>query len=106
MFILSRLNQLSSYANPAASATHATFEHVTNAQFASDLLDIDGLAFVGKRGISGYDEERLKLRQTGNDVFDDSVREVFLLGIATHVLERQNGDGRLVWKGKQLSSIG
>src|SRR5438876_8352521 len=31
MFILSYLNQLSSYAHAAASATHATFEHVTHA---------------------------------------------------------------------------
>jgi hypothetical protein len=35
---------------------HAAFEHVPNAQLATDLVHVNGTALVGEAGIAGDDE--------------------------------------------------
>ena len=49
-----------------------------------------------KDELRGDDEELGKLRQGGDNVFRDTVGEVFLLGIAAHVDEWQNRDRGLL----------
>ena len=44
------------------------------------------------------DLERLNLGQEVEDFLGDAVREILLLRIATHVLERQYGDRPLGWR--------
>src|SRR6516164_4096170 len=44
-----RINKLGSDANPIIGSTDAAFEHVAHAQFATDLLHINGLALVRER---------------------------------------------------------
>ncbi len=52
----------------------------------------------------------MKARQLCNDVLGDAVREILLLWVAAHVLERQRGDGRFVGEGerrcRRLSGLG
>lgn len=43
-------------AHPIAASQDAPFEHIPNAKFAPDLLEIDRLALVGERGVPGDDE--------------------------------------------------
>ena len=74
----------------------ATFQDVTNAQLATDLPDVRRFALVGEGRVARDDEQRFEARQRRDDVLDDAVGEVLLLGIAAHVLERQHRDGRLV----------
>ena len=90
------INQLADDADFSRRLAHTAFKHVADAEFAPDLLDIDGLAFVGKGGVSRDDEQRFGPRQPGNDVLDHAVGEIFLLRIAAHVLERQHRDRGLV----------
>ncbi len=45
------------------------------------------------------------LRQLGDDVFRDPVREVFLIGVVADVVEWQDGDGRLVGQGRWPAPI-
>jgi len=52
------------------------------------LADIDRATFVNKTGIAGNDSQSRQLRQRGDDVLDQTVAEIVLLGIATHVLKR------------------
>ncbi len=62
----------------------------------ADLLHLDRPALVGERGIARDHEQAGDLRQIGDQVFGHAVAEIFLLGIAAHVREGQNGDRRLV----------
>ena len=52
------------------------------------------LALEGEGGVAGDDRQRRHLRQVGDDVLGDAVAEIFLLGIAAHVDERQDADRR------------
>ena len=62
-------------------------------QLTDDLANIDCFSFEGECGVPRYHMERGDLAQIGDDVFADSITEIFLLGIATHVRERQHADG-------------
>jgi hypothetical protein len=46
----------SSDANAISCLSDAALEHVANAKFAPNLLDIDGFAFVREGGLSRDDE--------------------------------------------------
>ena len=87
-----RFDQLRRDPHPARGFAHAAFEHVTHAEFAADLLDVDRLALVDEGRVAGDDEQPFEPRQTGGDVLDQPVGEILLLRIAAHVLERQHGD--------------
>jgi hypothetical protein len=51
------VNELAREPKPIAAAPHAALQQVADAEFASDLSNIDRLAPVGERRISGDDEE-------------------------------------------------
>jgi hypothetical protein len=53
MFAGLGFDQLHVHAKPLATALHRAFERVADVQLSPDLLHIDGLAFVGERGIAG-----------------------------------------------------
>src|SRR5665213_3732366 len=90
------VDQLTGNPDPVGRLADAAFQHVTHPEFAADLPDIDRFALVGEAGIARDNEQRLEARQRGDDVFRHTVGEIFLLGVAAHVLKRQHGDGRLV----------
>src|SRR6185312_15997217 len=94
------IDQLPGYSDPCSRLADAAFEHITNAQLLADLLDVDRLTFEGKARVARDDEQRLEARQCCDDVLDDSVREVLLLGIARHILERQHRYGGFVGQSK------
>ena len=96
------LDKLPGDAQPVCGLANAAFQHVADAEFRGDLADVDRLALVGERGISGDDEQAGDLRQAGNQVFDEPVSEIFLLWVAAHVGERQHGDRGLARQRQQL----
>src|SRR5665213_1021117 len=100
------LYELAGDANAVAGLSDAAFKDITHAEVAADLLDIDGLAFVGKAGIAHDHEQRLEARQCGDDVFRHTVGEIFLFDVPAHVLKRQHRDGRLVGKRQRPRSVG
>src|SRR5262249_35225320 len=67
-------------------------EHVSHAEFTRRALHVYSLALIGKRGVAGDYEEPSQLRQTGDDVLGDAIREIFLLDVATDVDEGQHHD--------------
>src|SRR4029077_6320020 len=83
-----RIDQLPCDANFPRRLPHRPLEDIAHAEPSPDLLDIDRSALEGEARIASDHEQRLEARQRGDDVFDDTVGKVFLLGIATHVLER------------------
>src|SRR5262249_37488169 len=82
------------YATPRLA--HGAFEHIAHAEFAPDLLHIDGAAFVGEARVAGDDEEPFDPRKRSDDLLDHAVGKIFLLGVAAHVLEWQDRDRWLV----------
>ena len=82
------INELPGDAYAIRHPAHAPFEHITHAKFAADLFHINRPALVCESRIARDNEEPLDPGKSGNDVFDHAVGEIFLLGIATHVLER------------------
>ena len=87
-----RLDQLRIDPDPAACAPDAAFKNCTDAKFTGDDTDVDRLAFVSEARIAGDHQEAADLGEVGDHVLGDPVSEIFLLGIAAHVLERQHGD--------------
>ena len=83
-----------------AGLAHAAFEHVAHAELAADLLHVNRPALVGEARIARDDEQPAHARQGGDDVVHHAVGEIVLLRIAAQVVERQDGDGGLVGKGR------
>src|SRR5258708_593896 len=83
-------------ANLPCLLAHRSLKDIAHAEPASDLPDIGGLAFEREARIAGDHEQPLEPRERGDDFLNHPVHEVFLLRVATHILERQHGDGGLV----------
>src|SRR5580700_5685456 len=86
------INQLRGHADPISNLAQAAFEDVARTELTTDLLHVDRAALVDKARIAGDDVEPFDPRQPGDDVFDNAVDEIFLLGITAHVLEWQDLD--------------
>src|SRR6266853_1169167 len=93
-----RINQLPCDANFPRCLAHRPLKHIAHAKPASDLLDIDSFAFEGETRVTCDNEQRLKARQRSDDFFHHAVGEIFLLGIAAHVLKRKPLRGSVLMK--------
>ena len=87
-----RVDELHVDAHSAAAALNAALENIANVQFASDLLGVDRLAFVGEGGVARDDEGVGDARKVGRQAFRDSVDEMFVLGVAAKTGEGQHHD--------------
>src|SRR5690348_4794339 len=75
-----------------ARLPHAAFKNVGDPELLSEIADVHRLTLEGECGVAGDNAQRRDFRQIGRDVFADAVAEIFLLGIAAHVLKRQYAD--------------
>ena len=75
-----------------AAALHRTFEHVAHVQFAADLLHVEGLALVGKGGVTGDHERASDAREIGGQALGHAIDEIVLLGVAADIGEGQDDD--------------
>ncbi len=103
VLVAESIDQLRCDSNAAAAAPHTSFHDVPHAQFPRHVRDPHGPSSIGERGIARRYEQIRVARQFGDDVLGDAVREVLMFRIATHVLEWQHGDGRLVGKCERRS---
>ena len=88
--------QLPGHAHLASRATHAAFENITHAEFASDRPDVNRLAFVDEGRVARDDEQPLDAGEAGDDFLDHPVHKIVLLAVAGQVAKRHHGDGRAV----------
>jgi hypothetical protein len=51
-------------------------------------------------------EQPTDARESGNDLLYHAIREIFLLRVAAHICEGQDGNRRLVGKGSEEPIIG
>src|SRR6266571_6340334 len=93
-----RLDELAADADSIPRLPHGALKHIADAEFAPDLLYIHSAALVGKARIAGDDEQPFDAREASDNLLDDAVGEIVLLGIAAHIGEGQDGDRGLVGK--------
>src|SRR6516164_6970969 len=86
----SAIDQLTRDPHSPGRLAHTAFEHITNPQFATHLLDVNRLALVGERRVASDNKKRFEARQRGDDVFHHAISEILLLDVAAHVLEREH----------------
>jgi hypothetical protein len=92
------VDQLRVHADPVARPPDAAFKHIAYAQLAADLLRVDGLVPVGKRGIARDDKHASDARQISRHILGDPVREILLLPVVAEVGKWQDDD-RQAWRG-------
>ena len=97
------VDELPGDAHAVRRLAHAAFEHIAHAELAADLLHVDRPALVGEGRIARDDEKPFDARKAGDDVLDHAVGEIFLFGIAAHVLEGQDCDRWLIGQRKRES---
>ena len=68
----------------------AAFEDIAYAKLAADPLHVDCPTLVDKGRVASDDVEPPDPRQAGDEVLNDTVDEIFLLGIAIHIREWQH----------------
>ena len=96
-----RIDQLRGDADAIARLADAAFEDIANVERLGDLGDWrDGL-LVKERRIARDDMQFRQFGEVGDDVFADAVGEIFLLGVAAHVVEGEHGDRRLARSGRR-----
>src|SRR5499427_822225 len=88
MTAVQAVDQLCRQSYAIAGLAHAPFQHMPHAEYSPDFADVPGLSLEHKTRIASDDQQFRNLRQCGQYVFSDTVREVLLLGITAHVLER------------------
>ena len=86
------VDQLRRDADAVAALANAALQNVSDAKLLRRLADIDRTSFVNEAGIACDDPQSRQLRQGGDDVLDQTIAEIILLGIAAHVLEWQHRD--------------
>ena len=86
------VDQMPDDPDPASGPPNAALEHVAHPELAPDLLHVDRPPPVSEARIACDHEQPAHPRQRRDDLLDDAVREILLLGIAAQVLERQHRD--------------
>src|SRR5262245_7996789 len=95
-----RINELGADAQPLALTAYAPLEDVADAKLATNPADVGTLALVLKGRVARDDEQPANARKARDQVLGDAVGEVLLIGVATHVDERQHCDRRAVGEGQ------
>src|SRR6185312_3601014 len=86
------IDQLRGDPHPVADLADTTLEDVCHSKLPRHFADVHGLALEGESAVSGDHFEGGDLGQVGRNVLADPVAEIFLLGVAAHVLEWQHAD--------------
>ena len=79
-------------ADSCRCSLHPAIEDVTDAELAADFTHVDIAAAKAKAGPSRYDEQLLEPGKAADDVVNNAVREIGLVGIGKFYSERQNGN--------------
>src|SRR6266446_1191527 len=86
------IDQLHVYPNLVIRPSHAALEDVMYSEFAAEPLQVDGFAFVSKRGVAGDHEAARNPREIGRQIVGDAVHEILLVWVVRQVREGQYDD--------------
>jgi hypothetical protein len=85
-----RVNKLHVYAEPIVAPLNTSFDNVANTEVTSDLFHVDVLALVREGRVPCNDRRAGYSAQIRCQTLRNAVNEVFLLGVATDIGERQH----------------
>ena len=88
-----RIDELGYNSKLVAVLPYAAFDHVADAQFFSDLPDIDSLALVSEGGTAGDNHQVREARERRNDVFGHAITQIAKVLVGAQIIERKNGYG-------------
>src|SRR5215467_6297970 len=94
MITVLSVDELRRHTDAAAGASNAAFEDRADSQRFGNLGDVLVLAAEGESGGAGRDLEIGNVGQEVDDLLSQAIAEVFIVGVAAHVDEGQNCDGR------------
>jgi hypothetical protein len=87
------IDKLSADPHPLAGPSDVTFEHITYAEFAPNLLYVDEFTLERKCSAVRDHEGTGKSRQLGRNVLGQAIDEIVLLRITTDIRKRQYDNG-------------
>ncbi len=87
-------NQLRGDAKPVSGSPYAALQHRCDPQRLGNPADVGVLALERERRRPGNHLQSGNLRQRVDDLFGQPVAKVLVLGIATHIGEREHHDRR------------
>lgn len=90
------INKLCRDTNPIPLFPNAALKYVTNAEVFCHLLDLHGLTFVSKHGVTRNHEKAGHLSEPVNDLLRQTVTEDLLLRVVTQVGKGKYCDGEVV----------
>ncbi|ANY83542.1 hypothetical protein BB934_35360 (plasmid) [Microvirga ossetica] len=96
MTAISAVDKLRGDAHARADFPDTAFQYKVDPEILAHLLRLHRFALVGEGCVACDNEQAGDLRQVGDKVFGDPVTEILLLGVAAHVVEGQDDDGRLL----------
>jgi len=94
-----RVDQLCGDPDATAGLADRAFEHIVDAQFLTDALNVNGLVFVSEAGVTGENKQPFDAAERRDDLFDHAIGEILLLGVAAHIGDGQYRDRRFVGAG-------
>ena len=87
-------NQLSGDADARPGLPHTSLQNEVNTEALCHFRHLHCFALVGEHGVPCHDEQPRNFRKIGDDVFGDTIAEIFLLRVAAHVVKGENRNGR------------
>lgn len=86
------IDQLRRDPDAVTALANTALKNIPHAKLLRRFADVARTSFVNEAGIARDDAQPCKLRQGGDNVFDQAIAEMLLLWVAGHVLEGQNGN--------------
>src|SRR5215475_863118 len=86
-------HQLCRDAQTVVSSSHTALENGAHLELFSDNAQVDILTLEGESRAARDNVKSLNLSERVDDLFSDSIGEVFILRVRAHVGERQYHDG-------------
>src|SRR5262252_6955498 len=106
MAAVQAVDQLCRQSYAIAGLADAPLQHMADAERSPDFADVSRVSPEHKTRIASDNQQFRNLRQRRQYVFSDTVGKILLLGIAAHILKRQDGDGGLVRERGRLLGLG
>ena len=100
-----RIDELRCDTNALGRPANRAFEHRLHAKLAADGADVDRASLIGKAGIAGDHHETRDLRQIGDNVIADAIREILLFRVARHLVNGRTAIDAVTTLGEGLSIL-
>ena len=86
------VDHLNRHSDVVRGTPDAPFQHITHAEFATNLLCADRLVSVSERSMARYNETVRNPRQIGRQILSNPICKILLIGILAEIGKGQHND--------------